>query len=295
VDRSGLPRGVDHLIRLSEEAPDKAPRKETSPAPFVERVGIAATRFFERSREMLEFVGQVVPSLVRFATFRAQFRRTDLVQHVSEAGAQALPIIALVSVIIGLILAFVGAVQLRLFGADLYVANLVGVAMVREMGAMVVGIILAGRTGAAYAAQLGTMKVTEESDALTTFGISTIDFLVTPRIVALFVMTPFLCLYSIVLGILGGALVGVFMLGLSPKLYFDQTVSALTLSDLWGGVFRSAVYGALVAITGCLRGVQSGTNAAAVGAATTSAVVTAIVAIIVADGVMAVLFNILGI
>jgi phospholipid/cholesterol/gamma-HCH transport system permease protein len=215
--------------------------------------------------------------------------------HVSAAGAEALPIVTLVSVIVGLILAFVGAVQLRLFGADLYVANLVGIAMVREMGAMVVGIVLAGRTGAAFAAQLGTMKVTEESDALTTFGISTMDFLVMPRIVALFVMTPFLCLYAIMLGILGGALVGLGMLDVSPRLYFDQTVQAIELVDLWGGLFRGAVYGALIAITGCMRGMQCGTNAAAVGAATTSAVVTAIVAIVVADGVMAVLFNILGI
>jgi phospholipid/cholesterol/gamma-HCH transport system permease protein len=175
------------------------------------------------------------------------------------------------------------------------VANLVGIAMVREMGAMTVGIILAGRTGAAYAAQLATMKVTEEIDALQTFGISVVDFLVLPRVVALFLMTPFLCLYSIVLGCLGGALVGVGMLGLSARLYFDQTLRALEMKDLFSGVFHSVVYGLLVGLVGCLRGMRSGDDAAAVGEATTSAVVSALVAIVVADGIFAVVFNALGI
>ena len=206
-----------------------------------------------------------------------------------------MPIITLVSIIIGLILAFVGSVQLRMFGADLYIANLVGIAMVREMGAIVVGIIMAGRTGAAFAAQLGTMKVTEEIDALSTFGISPMEFLVLPRVVALFLMTPLLCLYSIVLGIFGGALVGVGLLGISPQLYLDQTLQALTLVDLYGGVFRAAAYGVLIGITSCLRGMRCGQDAAAVGEATTGAVVTAIVAIVIADGLMAVVFNAVGI
>jgi phospholipid/cholesterol/gamma-HCH transport system permease protein len=139
------------------------------------------------------------------------------------------------------------------------------------------------------------MKVTEEIDALQTFGISVIDFLVLPRVVALFLMTPFLCLYAIVLGCLGGAFVGVGMLGLSPQLYLDQTLRALELSDLIGGVFHALVYGLLVGVVGCLRGMRCGEDAAAVGEATTSAVVSALVAIVVADGILAVVFNALGI
>jgi phospholipid/cholesterol/gamma-HCH transport system permease protein len=154
---------------------------------------------------------------------------------------------------------------------------------------------MAGRTGAAYAAQLGTMKVTEEIDALTTFGISPIDFLVVPRIVALFLMMPILCLYGSVLGCVGGALVGVGLLDLSPQLYLDQTVDSLSFSDLYGGLFRGTVYGVIIGVTGCLRGMRCGNDAAAVGRATTSAVVTAIVAIIVADGVIAVLFDAMGV
>ncbi len=295
VDRSRLPPGIGRLIKLSEAVPDRVVREAAERPPWIARVGIATFRLWKDVVEVLAFLGRIVPALGRFVTFRAQYRKSDLMLLIQDAGVQALPIVTLVSVIVGLILAFVGAVQLRLFGADLYVANLVAIAMVREMGALVVGIVMAGRTGAAFAAQLGTMKVTEEIDALTTFGISAVDFLVLPRIVALFLMMPFLCLYSILLGIVGGAIVGVGMFGLSPELYFDQTLSALSLTDLWGGLFRGGVYGTLVAVIGCLRGMQSGSNAAAVGAATTSAVVTTIVMIVIADGVIAVLFNVLGI
>jgi phospholipid/cholesterol/gamma-HCH transport system permease protein len=295
VDRTGLPPGVRQLLHLAEIVVEPARPEETAPATFVGRVGAQAARMGEGAVGTLRFLGNLTLALGRFVTLRAQFRRADLYRLLQGAGAEAVPIITLISLIVGMIVAFVGAVQLRLFGADLYVANLVGIAMVREMGAMVVGIIMAGRTGAAYAAQLGTMKVTEEIDALATFGISPIDFLVVPRVVALFLMVPFLCLYSMVLGILGGALVGVYMLGLSPHLYLDQTIRALSLSDLWGGVFRGALYGVLVGITGCLRGMRCGRDAAAVGAATTRAVVTGVVAIVVADGVLAVVFNALGI
>jgi len=295
VDRSRLPPGIGRLIQLSEAVPERVVSQKPPRPSFVARIGIASSRAWKGVLDVLAFLGRIVPALRRFVTFRAQFRTSDLMLLIQDAGVQALPIVTLVSIIVGLILAFVGAVQLSLFGADLYVANLVAIAMVREMGAMVVGIIMAGRTGAAYAAQLGTMKVTEEIDALTTFGISAIDFLVLPRLVALFVMMPFLCLYSILLGILGGGIVGVGMLGISPELYLDQTLSALSMTDLWGGLFRGAVYGVLVAVIGCLRGMQSGSSAAAVGAATTSAVVTTLVMIVVADGVLAVLFNLLGI
>jgi len=295
VDRSLLPRGIVELLRISEIV-DELPRRAASTEPsLLARVGRRAANMGHDVVETLGFVGRVARALVRFVSFRAQFRGSDLCGLIQTVGADAVPIVTLVSVIVGMILAFVGSVQLRLFGADLYIANMVGIGMVREVGALVVGIIMAGRTGAAFAAQLGTMKVTEELDALSTFGISTIEYLVVPRVVALSLMIPFLCLYSMTLGIFGGALVGVGLLGLSPQLYFDQTLQALTLADLYGGVFRGAVYGILIGVTGCMRGMRCGNDVAAVGEATTAAVVTAIIAIVVADGAIAVIFNALGI
>jgi phospholipid/cholesterol/gamma-HCH transport system permease protein len=224
-----------------------------------------------------------------------RFRAIDLFLLIQQCGAQALPIVTLISFLVGVILAFVGAVQLKQFGAQIYVADLVGIAMVREMGAMMTGIIMAGRTGAAFAAQLGTMKVTQELDAFTTMGFSPLEFLVLPRVIALVLMMPLLCLYSDFVGVLGGAAIGVGMLDLSWTTYFRETTHAIDLTDLFGGVFKSSVYGLLIALSGCLRGIQCGNSSSAVGDAATSAVVTGIVAIVAACGVFAVVFYVLGI
>lgn len=226
---------------------------------------------------------------------RARFRGTDLLQHIEDSGAHALPIVTLVSVLVGMILGFVGAVQLRLFGAQIYVADLVGIATVREMGAIMTAIIMAGRTGAAYAAQLGTMQVNEEIDALTTLGIPPIDFLVLPRMLALMLMMPLLCIYADFMGIMGGAIVGVGMLDITAVQYFKQTQAAIDLTNFSLGVSKSLAFAIIVALSGCLRGLQCGRSASAVGDAATSAVVTAIVWIIVTDGLFAVLCDILKI
>jgi phospholipid/cholesterol/gamma-HCH transport system permease protein len=196
---------------------------------------------------------------------------------------------------VGLILAFVGAVQLRLFGAEIYVADLVGIAMVRVMGAVMAGIIMAGRTGGSFAAQLGTMETNEEIDALKTLGISPMEYLVLPRMLALMFMMPLLCLYANVMGILGGLVIGVGMLDLGLIQYYDQTVNAVGLNDLFIGLFQGAVFGALVALAGCLRGMQCGRSASAVGDAATSAVVTGIVSIIVATAIITVICDVLRI
>jgi phospholipid/cholesterol/gamma-HCH transport system permease protein len=188
-----------------------------------------------------------------------------------------------------------GAIQLSQFGAQIFVADLVGIGMAREMAAMMVGIILAGRTGAAFAAQIGSMQANEEIDALRTLGISPMEFLVLPRMLALILMTPLLCLYAILMGILGGAVIGVTILDLPPITYFQQTQGAIRLTDFGGGLLKSAVYGAVVAVVGCLRGLQCGRNAAAVGLATTSAVVTSIVFIIVSMAILTVIYNVLGV
>jgi phospholipid/cholesterol/gamma-HCH transport system permease protein len=296
VDRRGLPAGVGRLLGLAEAVPErKGARQDDDDETLLEVVGEATIEATESAIDALAFIGDATRSVGRLFTRRARFRTSDLFVFIQQAGAEALPIVTLISFLVGLILAFVGAIQLQQFGATIYVANLVGIAMVREMGAMMTAIVMAGRTGASYAAQLGSMKVTQEIDSLVTMGISPMEFLVLPRMLALFLMMPLLCLYSDFVGILGGAAVSVGMLNLSAVTYYQQTVSAVTLTNLIGGVFKAAVYGILIAIAGCLRGMDSGNSSSAVGEATTAAVVTSIVAIVVACGIFAVVFYVLGI
>jgi phospholipid/cholesterol/gamma-HCH transport system permease protein len=226
---------------------------------------------------------------------KAQFRGQDFWLVVQECGPNALPIVALISFLIGLILAFVGVVQLQLFGAQIYIANLVGLGMAREMGGMMTGIIMAGRTGAAFAAQLGSMQVNEEIDAFKTMGINPIDFLVLPRMLAMIFMMPLLCLYADLLGILGGFFVGVGLMDLSFIEYFEQTRNGISLNDFSVGLFKSAIFGILVALTGCMQGMQCGRSSSAVGQAATAAVVTGIVSIVVADSVLTIIYDQLGI
>ena len=296
MDRAGLPAGVQKLLALAEAVPErKGARRELTEASVLERIGTTAIGVAGSLTEMLSFLGEMTISSVRLFGMKARYRASDLFLLIQQCGAQALPIVTLISFLVGVILAFVGAVQLKQFGAQIYVADLVGIAMMREMGAMMTGIIMAGRTGAAFAAQLGTMKVTQEVDALTTAGFSPLEFLVLPRVIALILMMPLLCLYADFVGVLGGAVIGVGMLDLSWTTYFQETVNAITLTDILGGVFKSSIYGVLIALSGCLRGLQCANSSSAVGDAATSAVVTGIVAIVVACGSFAVIFYILGI
>ena len=296
MDRTGLPSGLRRLLDLAEAVPEKkGARKETVQMPFLERIGNTAIGAGTSLGEMLAFLGDMTLTFVRLFRMKVRFRAVDLFLLIQQSGAQALPIVTLISFLVGVILAFVGAVQLKQFGAQIYVADLVGIAMIREMGAMMTGIIMAGRTGAAFAAQLGTMKVTQEIDAFTTMGFSPLEFLVLPRVIALVLMMPLLCLYADFVGVLGGAAIGVGMLDLSWTTYFRETSNAIDLTDVFGGVFKSSVYGVLIALAGCLRGIQCANSSSAVGDAATSAVVTGIVAIVVACGIFAVVFYVLGI
>ncbi len=296
VDRSGLPEGVRRMLSLAEAVPEKTDaRKAEEDGPFLARVGSIYLAAYDSVVELLEFIGAVTLVFVKFVAGKARYRRSDLLLLVQQAGLEALMIVSIVSFLMGLILAFVGAIQLQTFGATSYVANLVGVAMVRDLGALMTAIVMAGRTGAAYAAQLGSMKVTQEIDALATAGVSPMEFLVLPRVLALVLMMPLLTAYSHLVGILGGGLVGVTMLDQSPLAYYQTTVSAVSVTDLLGGILKGTVYGALVAIAGCMRGMQSGKSASSVGDAATSAVVTGIVAIIAACGLFSVIFYVLGV
>jgi len=296
VEKDGLPAGVRQLIDLATAVPKKEDaRKSVSRAGFFARVGSDASDFAKSTGDLVTFIGEAFDAFLRMVTGRARFRASDLWLFLQEVGAQAVPIVSLISFLVGLILAFVGIIQLSMFGAEVYVADLVGIAMVREMGAIMTGIIMAGRTGAAYAAQLGTMQVNEEIDALETLAVPPMEFLVLPRMVALAVMMPFLVLYANLMGILGGALVAVGMYNINLLVYLNRTKDAIGLNDLFIGLFMGAVFGVLVALSGCLRGLQCGRSASAVGDAATSAVVTGIVAIIIATAVITVLCSILGI
>lgn len=296
VNISGLPQGAQKLLALASAVPEKKDaRSREIYEPFLTRVGEDAIDFFRTIGQMLTFIGEASASLGRFLIGKAQFRRSDLTLTLQECGAQALPIVSLISLLVGLILAFIGAVQLKLFGAEIYVANLVAISMVRVMGAVMTGIIMAGRTGAAFAAQLGTMETNEEIDALKTLGISPMDFLVLPRMLGLTLMMPLLCLYANLMGILGGLIVSASMLNIGFVQYYNQTKGAVTLTDLGIGLFHGVVFGVLVALAGCLRGMQCGRSASAVGDAATSAVVTGIVSIILATATITIMCNVLGI
>ena len=244
---------------------------------------------------MLSFMGESVVALLQLLRGRAQFRWSDTLLVIQQCGPEALGIVALINFLIGLILAFVGATELSQFGASIYTADLVAIATVREMACIMTGIIMCGRTGAAFAAQLGTMKVNQEIEAFQTFGISPFEFLVLPRMLALILMMPLLCVFADLISIAGGFLVSTLMLDITPALYLHRTVAAISLVNFLLGISKGAFFGVLVALTGCLRGMQCGTNAAAVGEATTSAVVTGITWIIASDGVFAVICNVLNI
>jgi phospholipid/cholesterol/gamma-HCH transport system permease protein len=295
-DHAGLPHGVQRLLALATAVPEhqEAGREEKRISLLV-RLGQSALDITAATHALLTFLGQVALAFGQFIRGRARLRAVDLWLIVQQSGAQALPIVSLISFLVGLILAFMGANQLQQFGAQIYVANLVGLSMAREMGAMMTGIIMAGRTGAAFAAQLGTMVVNQETDALITMGLNPVEFLVVPRMLALMLMVPLLCIYADLVGILGGAVVGVGMLNLGAAQYYQQTLSVLHLLDFVVGLIKATVFGVLIALAGCLRGMQCGRSASAVGAAATSAVVTGIVWIIVSDAVLTVTYNILGI
>lgn len=296
VELESLPDGVRRLLGLAAAVPErKGAARKQGRGSFLSRVGTAATAFGVGTLAMVDFIGEAFVAFVKMLKGRANFRWSDLFRIVQANSAEALPIVSLISLLVGLILAFVGAVQLKMFGAQIYVAALVGVGMVRVMGAIMTGIIMAGRTGAAFAAELGTMQVNEEIDALKTLGISPMEFLVLPRMVALALMMPLLCIYADLIGILGGLIVGVLMLDLNPVQYFNTTRDAVSLTFVWVGLFHSAVFGILVAVSGCMRGMQCGRSASAVGVAATSAVVTGIVSIILATAIITVICDVIGI
>jgi phospholipid/cholesterol/gamma-HCH transport system permease protein len=297
VDLSGLPEGAHHLIDLATAVPERHPtnRRSRGRHGFRTAVGVEVIRASRSVGDMIGFLGETIQALLAALRGRARFRMTDLFQVVQENGPAALPIVGLVNFLVGMIVAFIGSIQLERFAAEIYVANLVGIGVVREMGPMMTAIILAGRTSAAFAAQLGTMQVNEEISAFRTLGIPPMQFLVLPRVIALVVMMPILVLYANVIGIFGGAIVAMLKLHISLTLFYEQLIGAVSVTDWVGGLVKSAVFGVIIVLSGCLRGMQAQRSASAVGAAATSAVVTAIVFVISTDAIFAIIYITLGI
>jgi phospholipid/cholesterol/gamma-HCH transport system permease protein len=297
VRDDGLPEGVRHLLHLARAVPERADAHHPAVCRerFLQKVGERTIAGWEGTMGLFTFLGQNLTALGNLLRGRAQFQWADAFLVMEQNGPQALCIVALINFLVGLILAFVGATELANFGASIYVADLVAIAMVREMAPIMTGIILCGRTGAAFAAQLGTMKVNEEISALETFGVSPMEFLVLPRMIALVLMMPFLVVFANLVGIAGGYLVSLSVLHINFTVYLNRTLQAIDLKSFLLGIGKGTFFGFLVAYTGCLRGMQSGYTAAAVGDATTRAVVTGITAIIAADGIFAVLCHALNI
>ena len=261
---------------------------------LAEDVGRAVVGFLEDTRSLIGFVGELVSALGTAAMHPRSVRWRDAVRVAESAGVNALPIIVLVSFLMGVIMAFQGAISLRRFGADVFVANLVGLAMLRELGPLMTAIILAGRSGSAFAAELGTMTVREEIDALKTMGLDPVRFLVVTRVIAAVVMTPLLTVFADLLGLIGGAVV-MRSFGIPLVTFYHQVQYQVTYGSFVGGLVKSFVFGILVAAIGCLRGLQTTTGASAVGESTTRAVVSGIVLIVITDGIFSVVFYYLNV
>lgn len=291
---AGLPPGAARLLTLATAVPEHEHDLLRRPSPLA-HLGQWALGVNRAARDMATFVGEISLGLARLITGRAQIRWRDVGAVIVSSGPDAFPIVTLISFLVGLILAFVGAIQLRMFGAEIFVADLVGIGIIREMGAIMVGVVMAGRTGAAFAAQLGTMQVNEEIDAFQTMGVSPVDFLVLPRMIGLTLMMPFLCIYANLMGTLGGLFVGVTMLDLGAMQYYIETKSAVGVNDLGVGLTLSFVYGVLVSFSGCYRGMRCGRSSADVGKATTSSVVTSVVMLVISTAIITVLCDILGV
>lgn len=295
VSWQNLPENLQQLLKLAL-AVDRKPNTAGQKAlPFLENLGEKGLEAFEDVKRAVAFLGEAAASLGRFFTGRAVMRKVDFEFALEDCSYKAVGIVSLVSFMVGLILAFVGALQLKMFGAQIYIASLVTIGMIRIMGAIMAGIIIAGRTGASYAATIGTMQVNEEVDALRTMGFAVSDFLVLPRLLSLIITMPFLTMLADLMGMLGGAFVAVLMLDVSAVQYWQYSIDAFGLGNFLVGIFHGFVYGVIISCCGCYYGINCGRNADSVGLATTKAVVSSIVIMIVTTGILTVIFQVLGV
>lgn len=291
----GLPDGVERLLEMAARPSTQATEAQAPEYGWVARIGLGGQRVATALVNSSVFIGDIMLALGRLLAGKARMRMGDFWTAFQQCGPAALPIVALIASLIGLILAFVGAAQLEVFGAQLYIANMVSIGMTREMGALMTAVIMAGRTGAAYAAELGSMQANEEIDALKTFGFPPIEFLILPRLLALLLSMPILTVFADALGIFGGFVIGAGLFDISAAQYISQSLTMLTLTDFLIGLFKSLVFAVLIGLIGCYYGLTCGRNAQAVGQATTNAVVSIIVALVVSDALITLICTQLGI
>jgi phospholipid/cholesterol/gamma-HCH transport system permease protein len=293
----GLPQEAQKLLALALKVHEKdIPSKDKDARePFLEKMGEKALQISESLGTGLDFLGDIAVSFGRLITGKTYFRWDDFMLIVKRCGVDTLPLVSLISLLVGMILAFVGSIQLKMFGAQIFISDIVGIAMVRVLSAVMTGIIMSGRIGASFAAELGMMQANEEIDALKTLGVSPVEFLVIPRVLALVIMMPILTIYADLMGVLGGFVISAGMLNLNGIEYLNHTQTAVKLSYVWVGLIHSLVFGVIIAVAGCLSGIKCERNAAGVGIATTSAVVTGITGIVIATAIITFICQILGV
>ncbi len=293
VEIAHMPPRVRSVIELLDRRAIAAPPgpDKGGSAGVIEDIGMASASFLDDIARSITFGGSLISEVVLSILHPSTVRWKDVLQYMKKVGVDGLPILGLISFLLGLIIAFMSSLQLKQFGANLYVASLVAIAMVRELGPIITAILVAGRSGSAFAAEIGTMKVNEEIDALVTMGFNPMRFLAIPKVFASLIVVPLLTFFSDLFAILGGMVVGVFGLNLTIHTYAVQTSWALEVFDITSGVVKSCVFAVLIAGIGCQRGFQVRGGAEAVGNATTSAVVSALFLIIVADSTFAIILN----
>ncbi len=316
VAREGLPQGAQKLLALALKVhqkdissvaaisraerdgggvPNPVNSAQDARESFLEKTGEKVLHISESLAEGLDFLGDITVSFGRLIRGKSYFRWDDFYLLVKRCGVDTLLLVSLISLLVGMILAFVGSIQLKMFGAQIFISDIVGIAMVRVLSAVMTGIIMSGRIGASFAAELGMMQANEEIDALKTLGVSPVEFLVIPRVLALVIMMPILTIYADLMGVLGGFVISVGMLHLNPVEYLNHTQQAVKLSYVWVGLIHSFVFGVIIAVAGCLRGIKCERNATGVGVATTSAVVTGITGIVIATAIITFICQILGV
>jgi phospholipid/cholesterol/gamma-HCH transport system permease protein len=293
---AAVPEEMQRLLKLLDQIPvcqvDAFFEKNTS---FLYNVGSNVIAAIKEIGQVIDFLGRAIAAFILVLKGKANYRGSDTWLVMQQTGAEALPIVSLLNFLVGAILGYIGALQLEKFGAEIFIGDMVGVAMTREIAAIITAIIMAGRSGAAFAAQIGTMKVNEEIDALRSMGLSPMEFLVLPRMIGMMLMMPLLAIYANFMGVFGGALVAYTILDITLEQYLDVVIKSVELNDLFVGITMSIVFGIIVSVVGCQKGMSCGSNAEAVGTSTTSAVVTSTVLIFVAAAFLTFFFGALGI
>ncbi len=291
----GLKPEYAPLLSLAEKTDiDSDFKNPAPPHSFVEQTGKNSWDILSDARIFIGFIGEITWAMITSLKNPGRIRWAETLVIAERAGVDALPIVALISFIVGLVMAFQAAIPMKMFGAEIYVANLIGIATVRELGPLMTAIVLAGRSASAFAAEIGTMKINEELDALTVMGMDPVKFLILPRVIASTLITPLLTIFANLVGIAGGAVV-IVSLGYPPIAYYNQVVNFVTWQDFTGGIVKCFVFGILIAATGCIRGYQTARGPAAVGEATTRAVVSSIILIAVFDGIFSIIYYYMGV